>query len=104
MIFHAMETLGIYPPSAVVKVGDTPIDIAEGRNAGAWSVGVIASSNEVGLPEDDWARLPDPERRAIAGSVRSRLERAGAHAVIETLAELPALVAQLEQTTRDPAA
>ena len=100
MIFHAMETLGVYPPSSVVKVGDTPIDIAEGRNAGVWSVGVIASSSEVGLSVGDWAGLPDLERRSIAASVRSKFERAGAHAVIETLDELPGLIDELERTAR----
>jgi phosphonoacetaldehyde hydrolase len=102
MIFHAMETLGVYPPSSVVKVGDTPVDIAEGRNAGAWSVGVIASSSEVGLTEADWAALPDPERRAIVEAVRSTFERAGAHATIETLAELPGLIADLERRAQGP--
>jgi phosphonoacetaldehyde hydrolase len=101
MIFHAMETLGVYPPSSVVKVGDTPIDIAEGRNAGAWSVGVIASSNEVGLSEEAWAALPDRERRAIVESVRSKFEQAGAHAAIETLAELPGLIADLERRAEE---
>jgi phosphonoacetaldehyde hydrolase len=103
MIFRAMEALGIYPPSSVLKVGDTPVDIAEGRNAGAWSVGVIASSSEVGLSEDAWAALPELERRAIVDSARSKFDRAGAHATIETLAELPGLVADLERRMQDVA-
>jgi phosphonoacetaldehyde hydrolase len=102
MIFHAMETLGVYPPSSVVKVGDTPIDIAEGRNAGVWSVGVIASSSEVGLSVDDWIGLPDLKRRSITAAVRSRFERVGAHAVIETLGELPGLIDEFERTSREP--
>jgi phosphonoacetaldehyde hydrolase len=102
MIFRAMETLGVYPPSSVVKVGDTPVDIEEGRNAGVWSVGVIASSNEVGLSEGDWAALPDPERRRVVESTRSKFERAGAHATIETLAELPGLIASLERRAQEP--
>ena len=102
MIFRAMERLGVYPPSSVVKVGDTLVDIAEGRNAGAWSVGVIASGSEVGLSEEAWAALPDRDRRGVVESVRSRFERAGAHATIETLAELPALIADLERRTQGP--
>lgn len=102
MIFHAMETLGVYPPSSVVKVGDTVVDILEGRNAGAWSVGVIASSNEVGLPESGWAALSVPERQTAAHAVRSKFEAAGAHAVIETLAELPGLITEIERGGRDP--
>jgi phosphonoacetaldehyde hydrolase len=102
MIFRAMENLGIYPPSAVLKVGDTLADIAEGRNAGAWSVGVIASSSEVGLTESGWENLAEGARRAIVSSVRSKFEQAGAHATIETLAELPGLIDRLERQEQGP--
>jgi phosphonoacetaldehyde hydrolase len=102
MIFRAMETLGVYPPSSVVKVGDTPADIAEGVNAGAWSVGVIASSSEVGLSEVAWKSLSERDRRAYVDSTRSKFEQAGAHATIETLVELPGLIADLENRPEGP--
>jgi phosphonoacetaldehyde hydrolase len=102
MIFRAMEALGVYPPSSVVKVGDTPADIAEGVNAGVWSVGVIASSSEVGLSEVGWKSLSDRDRRAYVESTRSKFEQAGAHATIETLAELPGLIADLERRPEGP--
>ena len=35
MLFECMRRLGVYPPSAVVKVGDTVVDIQEGKKAGA---------------------------------------------------------------------
>ena len=102
MIFRAMEALGIYPPSSVVKVGDTPADIAEGRNAGVWSVGVIASGSEVGLTESAWSTLPESERRRVVESIRSKFEEAGAHATIDTLAELPGLIASFERREQEP--
>ena len=102
MIFRAMQDLGVYPPSSVVKVGDTESDIAEGVNAGAWSVGVVASGSEVGLSEADWAGLSDRERRAKVEEVRATFERAGAHAVIETLAELPNLIDELGRRPEGP--
>lgn len=41
MIQKAMEVFGIQDPGQVVKVGDTPVDLAEGRNAGcAFSLAV----------------------------------------------------------------
>ncbi|HUR54039.1 MAG TPA: phosphonoacetaldehyde hydrolase [Gemmataceae bacterium] len=95
MIFRAMEALNVYPPSAVLKVGDTVIDIADGLNAGAWSVGVVDSSNEMGLSEAAFAALPESEKAARREAVRERFRGAGAHAVIDTLAELPALVDKL---------
>ena len=88
MMFRIMEALGVYPPAAVVKVGDTPVDIAEGRNAGAWSVGVIDSSNEMGLSAEDFANLPEQERERRRQEITSRFLSVGAHAVIDSLDQL----------------
>lgn len=92
MIFRTMEALGIYPPAAVVKVGDTVPDIDEGLAAAVWSVGVARSSSEVGCTAEEWAALPAPEQQRRLASCRAKLRAAGAHAVIDTLAELPALL------------
>lgn len=95
MIFRAMEALGVYPPSAVVKVGDTLVDIEDGLNAGAWSVGVVDSSNEMGLSEADFNTLTLDEKAGRRAAVRRRFRDAGAHAVVDTLADLPSLVDKL---------
>jgi phosphonoacetaldehyde hydrolase len=100
MMQRVMEALNIYPPAVVVKIGDTVPDIMEGRNAGAWSVGVTCSSNEVGCSEDEFSRLPPLRRQALLDHTRQKLSDAGAHAVIETLAEVPALVANLNDRLR----
>jgi phosphonoacetaldehyde hydrolase len=96
MIFRIMEALNVFPPAVVVKVGDTVPDIGEGLAAGAWSVGVVRSSSDVGCSEEEWEALPRSEqvRRLTAG--REKLLAAGAHAVVETLAELPAVLDDLE--------
>lgn len=92
MLFRIMQTLGIYPPSTVVKVGDTVPDIEEGLAAGCWSVGVVRSSSEVGCTAAELEALPAEERRLRLSAARSKLLAAGAHAVIDSLAELPALI------------
>ncbi|MCS6866866.1 MAG: phosphonoacetaldehyde hydrolase [Gemmataceae bacterium] len=92
MIFRCMEALGVYPPAAVVKVGDTVVDIEDGLNAGCWSVGVVDTSNEMGLSAAEWAALAADEKAARRSTVRQRFMAAGAHAVIDTLAELPVLI------------
>lgn len=94
MIFRCMETLGVYPPAAVVKVGDTVIDIEDGLNAGCWSVGVIDSSNEMGLSAADFVALAEEEKQARREVVAKRYTAAGSHAVIDSLAELPALITE----------
>jgi phosphonoacetaldehyde hydrolase len=92
MLFRVMEAVGVYPADQVLKVGDTAHDIAEGRNAGAWSVGVIDSSSDMGLTPAQLQALPSLERARRREEVGAKLQAAGAHAVIFSLAELPALV------------
>jgi phosphonoacetaldehyde hydrolase len=101
MIYRCMEALRIFPPSVVVKVGDTPIDIADGRNAGCWSVGVIDSSNEMGLTADEFAALAETEKVSRREMVYRRYAEAGAHAAIDNLDELPALIAELNVRLRN---
>ncbi len=97
MIFHHMERFGIFPAAAVVKVGDTIVDVEEGRNAGAWVVGVISTGSEIGLSEAQWQALPAAEQQTRRTEVAKRLLKAGAHAVIDTLAELPTTLDRFDE-------
>ena len=58
-ITSAMQ-LGVYPLEACVKVGDTLVDIAEGLNAGMWTVGISKTGNELGLSQSEVEALPAP--------------------------------------------
>ena len=82
MIFRCMEALNVYPPAAVVKVGDTVIDIEDGRNAGCWSVGVVDSSNEMGLTVAELSALPAHELEERREAVRRRYQTAGANGML----------------------
>ena len=77
---------------SVVKYGDTISDIKEGVNAGVWSVGVILGSNEMGLTEDAVKQLPEAELKKRMAAVRNRMYAAGAHYVVDSICELPALI------------
>jgi phosphonoacetaldehyde hydrolase len=89
MIFRNAEQLGVYPMAAIVKVGDTVPDIAEGLNAGVWTVGLTRSGNELGLSAEAAAALAPAELAARLAAVGARLRQAGAHYLIETVADLP---------------
>ena len=78
MIFENMKRLGVYPPLSVVKVGDTASDMQEGRNAGVWCVGVSDSSSDAVTEGREGAR--------------TILDGAGAHHVVGTAVELPAIL------------
>jgi len=96
---NAMQ-LGVYPMEACVKVGDTVADIDEGLNAGMWSVGVLLSSNEMGMSLEQ-IRLGDPEQvEARKMRAKLRLLQAGAHYVIDTLTDLEWLLDEIEGRVR----
>ena len=44
MIHDAMKRLNITDGSKVAKIGDTVVDVQEGKNAGAWTVAVLTGS------------------------------------------------------------
>jgi len=97
MIFRIMEKLRIEAVSAVLKVGDTVHDIEEGLNAGVWSAGVIRTSSEVGCTEAELSALSDAEAQARLASARVKLQNAGAHAIVDSIADVPALIHRLNE-------
>jgi phosphonoacetaldehyde hydrolase len=99
MMYRTMADLGVYPPSAIVKVDDTTPGIEEGLAAGTWTVGISASGNEVGLSLEEWLALPAADRRTRADRAGDVLRRAGAHYLIDTVAELARVIDQIEYRT-----
>jgi phosphonoacetaldehyde hydrolase len=88
MIFKNMEELGVCPPCTVVKVGDTLQDVAEGINAGVWSVAVVESSSMVGKSMAELAAMPLKIKDVLFRKVRKQYAEAGAHFIIKNLSEL----------------
>lgn len=101
MIYEVMRRVGIYPPSAVVKVGDTIADIAAGRNAPCWTVGVCNSSSITGLSLEQLNALPESERDSILHNTKQAFEDAGSHYTIMAIDELPGVIDQINQRLAD---
>lgn len=99
MCWRALTELGVWPASAAVKIGDTPVDMEEGRNAGLWTIGVAATGNETGLSPAEFAALPASEREARVEQARVRLREAGAHVVIDHLTSITEALRALERFT-----
>ncbi|MBX7257699.1 MAG: phosphonoacetaldehyde hydrolase [Candidatus Hydrogenedentes bacterium] len=95
MALEAVKRMNVYPLEACVKVGDTPADIGEGLNAGMWSVGLVDHGNEVGLTAAEFAALSPEDRAAKCAKARQRLVSCGAHFVIDTIAQLPATIDEI---------
>ncbi len=96
MMWHAMAQMGVWPAASVVKVDDTPVGIGEGRAAGAWTVGVALTGNIAGLSPAELEALPQAERAALRARATAEMQAAGADAVIDSVAGLPAAVAALQ--------
>lgn len=84
--------LGVYPPAAVLKVDDTTPGIAEGVAAGCVTVGVALSGNYAGRTVAEIAAMTEGERATLRAPIEAKLRAAGAAYVIDTVADLPALV------------
>lgn len=88
MVFRNMEALGIQDVRRVVKVGDTASDIREGKNAGAYSVGVIVGSSEMGLTQEEYEALTSEEKDVLCKKTAQKFREAGADDVVMDLEEL----------------
>jgi phosphonoacetaldehyde hydrolase len=95
-MWHAMAAMGVWPASAVVKLDDTPPGIGEARAAGCWAIGLSLSGNMAGLSVEELAALEPEARDARRRAASEALLRAGAHVVVDSIAELPAVIAQIE--------
>ncbi|ENZ9534213.1 TPA: 2-aminoethylphosphonate--pyruvate transaminase [Clostridioides difficile] len=99
MCYKNAEALGVSPMSSMVKVGDTISDVKEGVNAGMWSVAVIKGSSELGLTQEEVENMDKEELKAKMSIVSKKFKEAGAHFVIETMAELEDILIKIENET-----
>jgi phosphonoacetaldehyde hydrolase len=97
MIFQLMEKLDVYPPQAVIKVGDTIADIEAGLNAGVWTVGVTKTGNLVGLTKDELEALAPEDVEQRVARATEQFKAAQADYVIDSFAGLPAVIDDIEK-------
>ena len=96
MCYLSAIRLKTYPLSAFVKIGDTPTDMEEGRNAGMWTIGITRTGNEVGLTEEEWQRLPGTDQNDLLRTAERRLLDAGAHYTAESVAGCDSIFDRIE--------
>ena len=89
---NAMQ-LGVMKLARCVKIDDTAPGIEEGLNAGMWTIAVAVSGNEVGLNLSQWQQLDLQTQQKLRGQAELKLQRAGAHYVVDSIADvIPCLV------------
>ena len=100
MCYQLAIQLEVFPLAAMVKVGDTLPDIEEGLNAGMWTVGLSLSGNMLGLTLEEFSTLSPAEIHAHRTAIVPRFYAAGAHFVIDTIADLPQVLEDIDARLR----
>jgi phosphonoacetaldehyde hydrolase len=96
MLYKTLLDLKVWPAWSVIKVDDTEVGIAEGINGGTWTVGVSVSGNCFGLSREDAAALAPADFQERRAAAMKTLEGAGAHYVIDSVADLMPVVLAIE--------
>jgi len=97
MMYESAVRLQVYPMAAIAKIGDTPVDVQEGLTAGAWSIGVAGTGNMIGLSFEDFQALSETERESRLVEARAELQNAGAHYVVDSLAEVSSVLDDIDE-------
>lgn len=79
-----------------VKIDDTTPGIEEGRRAGMWTVGVTLSGSLCGATQQQFEQMSSYEKDALRQPADKQLQDAGAHFVIDTVADLMPVLDQIE--------
>jgi phosphonoacetaldehyde hydrolase len=100
MIFANAIRMQVEPLEAIVKIGDTPVDIEEGLRARVWTIGVARTGNMIGLSAEDFATLAPAEQATRLRNARPALSAAGAHEVIDAVADCERAIDVIEARIR----
>ena len=96
MAVKAAMELEVFPWESIVKIGDTVTDVLEGLNAGMWTIAVTKSGNEVGLSREEAESASEETLRPLISVAEAKLANAGAHYVVESVADVPPLLDLIE--------
>jgi phosphonoacetaldehyde hydrolase len=92
MVYQNAMQMQVFPLEAYVKIGDTLVDIEEGLNADMWTIGLAVTGNMLGLTEVEVKALAPDALAARRKSAAESLYKVGAHYVVDSLADCPAII------------
>jgi len=96
MVFRNLDLMNISDVKSVVKCDDTVSGIGEAQNAGCWGVGLVRYSNYMNInSREEEASLSEADIAARMAKTRDILVKAGAHYVVDSLVDLPAVIADI---------
>ena len=97
MVFRNLDLLDAWPVESVIKVDDTVSGVGEGLNGGCWAVGVARYSNYMNINTlEEEATLSATELQRRLDHTRDKLRQAGAHYVIDSLADIEPVIEDVQ--------
>ena len=98
MLYRNLDMLNVSPIQSVIKVDDTASGIGEAHEAGCWSVGVARYSNYMDIDSfEHFDSLSEEEIERRVQVSRDILVKSGAHYVVDSIADLPEVVTDINQ-------
>ncbi|ESP92808.1 MULTISPECIES: phosphonoacetaldehyde hydrolase [Pseudoalteromonas] len=95
MALENVQKLGINDVANCIKFDDSAPGITEGLRAGMWTVGLAVTGNAIGLTEAEWRDLSAQEQSLLREKAYSELFQAGAHFVVDSLADAIPVIQQI---------
>ncbi|MFQ5806457.1 MAG: phosphonoacetaldehyde hydrolase [Phycisphaerae bacterium] len=98
MVYRNLDLMDAHPIQSVVKVDDTISGVGEALEAGCWGVGVTRYSNYMNINSlEEAERMPDEEIQRRLAKTREILRKAGAHYVIDSVADIEPVIEDINQ-------
>ncbi|CAJ1198329.1 Phosphonoacetaldehyde hydrolase [Companilactobacillus paralimentarius] len=98
MIQLIMRKFNIDDSKKVLKVGDTLVDIEEGRNAGVKTVGIVEGSSLMGLSQVEFDELDNEQQIAKRNEVKRKFESVNADFIIDSIYDLVQIIEYLNES------
>ena len=96
MVLKNVIDMAVTDVGACIKVDDSVPGIEEGHNAGMWTVGLLLSGNEAGLTLAEYLAADAATLHQAREKARDRFTPFHAHYLIDTIADLPQVVADID--------
>ena len=96
MLYRNLDLMDVHPIQSVVKVDDTTSGVGEALQAGCWGVGIARYSNYMDINSlEEAAALSSQDISKRLAMSQDILRSSGAHYVIDTFDELPAVISDI---------
>ena len=98
MVYRNLDLLDVHPIHSVVKVDDTVSGVGEALEAGCWGVGIARYSNYMNFDTvEEGENASEEEIQRRLAFTRETLRKTGAHYVVDTFDQLPAVIDDVNQ-------